>query len=76
MGLTVLDWLLRHILHHDPVPPPPPIPTPPSVPVTTPAEKRRIDERLRSSEQRLAELQAWAGLDELRTRHREAPHHG
>lgn len=70
----VLDWLLRHLLHHDPVPSPPPIPPPPAVPVTSPAEKRRVDERLRSSEARLAELQAWAGLDELRLRDRGHRH--
>ncbi len=68
--VTVLDRLLSVLF---PRPTPPPVPPPPTVETSTPQERQRIDAKLRGAEAHLAELLAQAGLDELRTRHKERP---
>lgn len=68
--VTVLDRLLAVLF---PRPDPPPVPPPPAIETTPPAEKRRIDDRLRGAEAHLAELLSLAGLDELRGRRKD--HH-
>lgn len=74
----MLDRLLRILLPHRPAPVAPMVP--PVAPVrrvrTTPLEERlRVEQHLRDNEHRLAQLQALAGLDELRNRDPEGQQH-
>lgn len=71
--MTVLGrWIARLIGYTDGADAPrvPPVAPAPPITTTSPAEKRRIEDRLNAAETRLAELQALAGLDELRGRRR------